>query len=58
VPGYLAVWALLDAAVPEPLIRLGRRLIGDNRALTAVDHDARRDYERAIQPRNSEMVTR
>jgi hypothetical protein len=58
VPGYLAVWDLLDVAVPELLMRLGRRLIGDNRALTVVDHDARRDYERAIQRRSSEMVTR
>lgn len=48
VPGYLAGWDLLNAAVPEPIMRLGRRLIGDRRALTSVDHEARGAYEEAI----------
>ena len=52
VPGYLASWEIIDAALPKPLIHFGRRLIGDNRALTDVDHDARGEYERAIRPRS------
>jgi NAD(P)-dependent dehydrogenase (short-subunit alcohol dehydrogenase family) len=48
VPGYLAGWDLLDAAVPGPLMRLGRRFIGDRRALTAVDHTVRGEYDRAV----------
>ena len=53
VPGYLANWDLINAALPAPLIGLGRRLIGDNRALTSVDHVARSDYETAIRPPTS-----
>ena len=37
VPRYLAGWDLLNAAVPEPVMRLGRKLIGDRRALTSVN---------------------
>ena len=48
VPGYLAGWDLLDAVVPEQALRLGRRLIGDRRALTAVDGAQRGAYEQAI----------
>jgi hypothetical protein len=48
VPGYLAGWDLIDAALPAPLMGLGRRLIRDHRALTSVDHVARSDYEAAI----------
>jgi short-subunit dehydrogenase len=48
VPGYLANWDLLEAAVPTPVMKLGRKLIGDRRALTAVDHDVRRAYEDTI----------
>ena len=49
VPRYLAGWDLLNAAVPERLMRLGRRVIGDRRALTSVEHDVRAAYEETIQ---------
>jgi short-subunit dehydrogenase len=48
VPRFLAGWDLLDAAVPERLMRLGRKLIGDRRALTSVEHDVRGEYEETI----------
>ncbi|ALG08729.1 SDR family oxidoreductase [Kibdelosporangium phytohabitans] len=48
VPGYLAGWGLLNTVVPEPVMRLGRRVIGDRRALTSVDPITRGAYERAI----------
>jgi short-subunit dehydrogenase len=48
VPRYLAGWDVLNAAVPEPVMRLGRKLIGDRRALTSVEHDVRAEYEQAI----------
>jgi short-subunit dehydrogenase len=48
VPRYLAGWDLLNAAIPEPVMRLGRKLIGDRRALTSVEHDVRAAYEQAI----------
>jgi len=48
VPRYLLGWDLLNAAVPEPLMRLGRKLIGDRRALTSVEHDVRDAYEQTI----------
>jgi hypothetical protein len=44
-----AAWDLLNAAVPEPLMRLSRKLIGDRRALTSVEHDVRAAYEESIQ---------
>ncbi|RMI35217.1 SDR family oxidoreductase [Nocardia stercoris] len=49
VPGYLAGWDLLQAVTPETLMRLGRRILGDRRALTQVDHDVRGAYEQAIE---------
>jgi short-subunit dehydrogenase len=49
VPRYLAGWDLLNAAAPERLMRLGRKSIGDRRALTSVQHDVRAEYEQAIQ---------
>jgi short-subunit dehydrogenase len=48
VPRYLAGWDLLNAAMPECLMRLGRKMIGDRRALTSVDHDVRAAYEQSI----------
>jgi len=48
VPRYLAGWDLVNAAVPEPAMRLGRRLIGDRRALTSVQHDVRAAYDETI----------
>jgi NADP-dependent 3-hydroxy acid dehydrogenase YdfG len=48
VPGYLRLFDLVDALVPEPLFRLGRRLLDDARALTSVDSDARREYEQRV----------
>jgi short-subunit dehydrogenase len=49
VPRYLAAWDLLDAVTPDALMRLGRRLIGDRRALTSVEHDEREAYDQAIE---------
>jgi len=48
VPGYLAGWDLLAAVVPEPVMRLSRRAVGDRRALTSVDHATRAAYDDAI----------
>ncbi|MGO4446110.1 SDR family oxidoreductase [Mycobacterium sp. 2YAF39] len=48
VPRYLSGWDLVNAAAPEPVMRLGRRLIGDRRALTSVQHDVRSAYEESI----------
>jgi short-subunit dehydrogenase len=48
VPRYLAGWDLVNAVVPEPVMRLGRRLIGDRRALTSVQDDVRAAYEETI----------
>ncbi|GAA1990240.1 SDR family oxidoreductase [Amycolatopsis minnesotensis] len=48
VPGYLGAWDLLAAVVPEPVMRLGRRLIRDDRALTQMDHEVRAAYERRV----------
>jgi short-subunit dehydrogenase len=54
VPRYLAGWDLLNAAVPERLMRLGRKMIGDRRALTSVQHEVRDSYEQAIRAQVSE----
>lgn len=48
VPGYLAGWDVLEAVTPDPVLRIGRRLIGDRRALTSVDAAVRGAYERTI----------
>jgi NADP-dependent 3-hydroxy acid dehydrogenase YdfG len=48
VPGYLRLFDVVDALVPDPLIRLARRLLDDRRALTGVDEDARRAYEQRV----------
>jgi hypothetical protein len=48
VPRYLAGWDLVNAVTPEPVIRLSRKLIGDRRALTSVQHDVRAAYEESI----------
>jgi short-subunit dehydrogenase len=55
VPRYLAGWDLLNAAVPEPVMRLGRKLIGDRRALTSVEHDVRAAYEESIRAQAREV---
>ncbi|WP_020666741.1 SDR family oxidoreductase [Amycolatopsis nigrescens] len=48
VPGYVGAWDLLAALTPEPLMNLGRRLIGDNRALTSIDPAGRADYTQRV----------
>jgi NADP-dependent 3-hydroxy acid dehydrogenase YdfG len=48
VPRYLSAWDLVNAAVPESAMRLGRKLIGDRRALTSVQHEVRAAYEETI----------
>jgi len=49
VPGFLVGWDLLDAVTPEPVMRLGRRLLGDRRALTELDHAARAEYVKRVE---------
>jgi NAD(P)-dependent dehydrogenase (short-subunit alcohol dehydrogenase family) len=48
VPGWLTGWDLLDAVTPEPVMRLGRRMIGDDRGLHRVDPAGRADYDAAL----------
>jgi NADP-dependent 3-hydroxy acid dehydrogenase YdfG len=48
VPDYLRAWDLVDAAVPEPLLRLGMRLLDARRGLDGVDHQIREAYETTI----------
>jgi NADP-dependent 3-hydroxy acid dehydrogenase YdfG len=48
VPGYLRLFDLVDAVVPDALLALGRRLLDDRRALTGIDADARRAYEQRV----------
>lgn len=48
VPGYLTGWDLLDAVTPEPIMSAGRRLIGDNRALTELSSNGRAAYIEAV----------
>ena len=49
MPGYLRLFDLVNALVtPDWGMRLVRRVLDDARALTAVDHDARRDYEQRV----------
>jgi len=45
VPGYLAALDVGLAVAPEPLMRLIRRVVGGQRALTSVDPTARADYD-------------
>ncbi|CRK50329.1 Short chain dehydrogenase [Rhodococcus sp. RD6.2] len=48
VPGYLAALDLGLAAAPETLIRLVRRVVGGDRAVTSVDSAARADYDERV----------
>lgn len=48
VPGYLAGWDLINAVTPESLMRLVRRILRGDRALTAVDTVGRAAYEQRI----------
>jgi short-subunit dehydrogenase len=48
VPGYLRLFDLIDTLVPDPLLRVGRRLLDDRRALTSIDPEARRAYEQRV----------
>jgi NADP-dependent 3-hydroxy acid dehydrogenase YdfG len=48
VPRYIGVWDLVEAIAPERVLSLGRRLLGERRALTSVDAEARDGYERRI----------
>ncbi|GAB2627827.1 SDR family oxidoreductase [Prescottella soli] len=45
VPGYLAALDVGLAVAPEPLMRLIRRVVGGQRALTSVDPTARAGYD-------------
>ena len=48
VPGYLRLFDVIDAVVPEPVFRFARRVLDDARALTAIDHDQRAEYEQRV----------
>ncbi|WP_228770136.1 SDR family oxidoreductase [Actinokineospora alba] len=48
VPGFLAGWDILDAVTPEPVMRVGRRALGDRRALTSLDRRTRAAYENRV----------
>ena len=48
VPGYLRLFDLVDALVPDPVLRFARLLLDDRRALTGVDPEARRAYEQRV----------
>ncbi|MGQ0840548.1 SDR family NAD(P)-dependent oxidoreductase [Actinokineospora sp.] len=48
VPGAMAAWDLVAAVTPEPVMRVFRRLAGDDRALTSLDPLARADYDRRV----------
>jgi NADP-dependent 3-hydroxy acid dehydrogenase YdfG len=48
VPGYLRLFDVVDALVPEAVFRFGRRLLDDARALTAIDHEERAEYEQRV----------
>ncbi|WP_018178401.1 SDR family oxidoreductase [Jongsikchunia kroppenstedtii] len=45
VPGWIwRLWSLTETLVPEPVMRVGRRVIDDRRALTSLDPEDRRAY--------------
>jgi hypothetical protein len=46
--GFLAGWDVVNALVPESLLALGQKLVGDGRALTDVDPAARASYVRRV----------
>jgi short-subunit dehydrogenase len=48
VPGYLAGWDLVEAAVPERILSIGMRVLDGRRGLDKVDHAVRDQYERTI----------
>ncbi|MFD9963604.1 SDR family oxidoreductase [Amycolatopsis sp. NPDC058986] len=48
VPRYVGGWDLLAALTPERVMSFVRSLIGDNRALTSLDPEARDDYTRRV----------
>jgi NADP-dependent 3-hydroxy acid dehydrogenase YdfG len=48
VPAYLRLFDLVDALVPDAVLRLARRLLDDRRALTGIDADARREYQQRV----------
>jgi cation diffusion facilitator CzcD-associated flavoprotein CzcO/NAD(P)-dependent dehydrogenase (short-subunit alcohol dehydrogenase family) len=53
VPGFLAAYPVIEALVPESLIRLARRAIRADRVLTHTDVDVRADYEAAVRTQPS-----
>ena len=48
VPRFVGGWDLLDAVTPERVMTFARGLIGDDRALTALDPEARADYTHRV----------
>lgn len=48
VPGYLKPAAALYGLAPEWIARIGRRMLGDDRILTQLDHGDRASYEQRI----------
>jgi short-subunit dehydrogenase len=48
VPAWMAGYELLAALTPEPVMRLARRLLRADRALTSVDEVARAEYQARV----------
>ena len=48
VPRWLGAYDVVEAALPSPLMGAARRLLGDRRALEAVDPDERAGYEQRV----------
>jgi hypothetical protein len=49
VPGYLALFDLANALIPERLMVKWRNLMRDNRALTSIDPKRRREYVERVE---------
>lgn len=48
VPGYAGSIASLQTFVPNPVLRIVRKVVDDKRALNAIDHSVRAEYEERI----------
>lgn len=55
VPGWVwRLWSLTETVTPEAIMRIGRRLIDDRRALTSLDAEGRRAYTDRIERQSRE----
>jgi NAD(P)-dependent dehydrogenase (short-subunit alcohol dehydrogenase family) len=53
VPGWTGLYEQVNALLPEPVMRLARRVLQADRVITARDDAVRSRYEREILPRGS-----